>query len=43
MALSETEKYEESNEYLEKAESIYSFDPAFEEIRDNNEKGLSGK
>ncbi len=39
MALSKTGEHEESGEYLEKAERIYSFDPAFEEIRENNKEG----
>ena len=43
MALSETGSYEESERYLEEAERIFSYDPAFEEIRKNNEEGLSGK
>ena len=43
MALSETGSYEESERYLEEAERIFSYDPAFEEIRENNEEGISGK
>ncbi len=39
MALSKTGEYDESDEYLKKAAELYTFDPAIEEIRRDNERG----
>lgn len=40
MALSARKQYEESNRYLDAAYSIYTFDKAYAEIREDNAKGL---
>ena len=39
MALSERDEYDESDRYLDKAEDIYTGDPAIEDIRRENRRG----
>ncbi|HIS13080.1 MAG TPA: hypothetical protein IAA76_00655 [Candidatus Ornithospirochaeta stercorigallinarum] len=39
MALSKTDEYDESDEYLDRAQEIYTFDNAVEDIRKNNRRG----
>lgn len=39
MALSESDEFDESDEYLDEAVSIYSFDTAIEDIRKDNRRG----
>lgn len=39
MALSKTDEYDESDEYLDRAQEIYTFDNAVEDIRKDNRRG----
>ena len=39
MALSESDEFDESDDYLDEAESIYSFDNAIEDVRRDNRRG----
>ena len=39
MALSKTDEFEESDKYLDKAQSIYTFDRAVDDIRKDNRRG----
>ena len=39
MALSQRDEYDESDRYLDKAEDIYTGDPAIDDIRKDNRRG----
>ena len=39
MALSKNKEWEESDEYLDRATSIYTFDTAIDDIRRDNRRG----